>query len=78
MEEIFLLRGNILYRLGRYQEALEAYDQGISTNPKYRELYKCKLEVLRYLKYSSEVIAVEKKLNELEEQRKKNLKQKPR
>lgn len=78
IEEIHGLRGEILYHLGRYREALAAYQTGLASRPNHRGLYVGKIKVLHALGRHKEAIKAERELQELEQEREENLKKRPR
>ena len=70
--------GDMLRHLCKHQAALNAYNEGISANPRYLEIYKHKLYLLRFLRDEQEALLTEKELKELEKRREQNLKRRPR
>lgn len=77
IEEIHRIRGEILYRLGRYQEALTAYKAGLASRTTYRELYVGKIKALQALEQYKKAAKAERELQDLNRRREENLRKKP-
>ena len=77
LEEIHRIRGEILYRLGRYQEALTAYQAGLASRTTYRELYVGKIKALQALGQYKKAAKAERELQDLNRRREENLRKKP-
>lgn len=76
-DELLKIKGDMLYRLGRYQEALDAYTYGIKFRHHLRPLYRAKVEVLRTMGQEKKATEMEKELQKLEQERAENLRKRP-
>lgn len=76
-DDLLKIKGDMLYRLGRYQEALDAYTYGIKFRHHLRPLYRAKVEVLRTMGQEKQATEMEKELQKLEQEREENLRKRP-
>ena len=78
IEEVLRIKGEMLYQLGRYKEALSAYALGTKMNARYRALYEGKAKTLHALGRNKEALRAEQELQKLEQEREENLKKRPK
>ncbi len=77
IDETYLGKGEMLYQLGRYVEALETYMRGLKLKPWKKAMWEGKAKVLRALGRDGEAKAAEQEVRELEQRRERNLRARP-
>lgn len=75
---IYQLKGEVLFKLGRYDEALAAYERGLRIGALHRSLWLGKINTLQMLGRNEEAIVAKQRLHDLDLRREQNLQKKPR
>ncbi|HZO72030.1 MAG TPA: tetratricopeptide repeat protein [Ktedonobacteraceae bacterium] len=69
--DLLQLKGQVLYKLGRYEDALDTYEAGLAQNKLFSSFWSGKTTVLRALGKQEEAQAVEKTFEQSREARRK-------
>jgi tetratricopeptide (TPR) repeat protein len=65
-EEIYVAKGQALFSMHQFEEALQAYEQGLVWSPAALPLWQAKVVVLKALGRDEEMIIAQKNVEQLE------------
>ncbi len=78
LDDLFRVKADVLYKLGRYEEALATCEVRLQATPLVRAIWEVKAKSLHALGRNKEALEAEEELHKLEQRRLENLSKKPK